>query len=106
MLTPLLELWLFIPEHVDPPAMFLFDFGLFPKEITELATGTYLEKGESVLITGAIGRGKSFLASALGHQACSQGNKVLYYNTQKLLMQTNARIDGLKSKIFESKAYQ
>jgi DNA replication protein DnaC len=42
------------------------------------------------------------LASALGHQACSQGNKVLYFNTQKLLMQTKmSRIDGSFLKLFE-----
>lgn len=69
--------------------------------ITELAKGTYLEKGESILITGATGCGKSFLASALGHQACSQGKKVLYFNIQKLLMQTKmARLDGSFLKLF------
>ena len=79
--------------------------GMNTSQITELATGTYLEKGESVLITGATGCGKSFLASALGHQACSQGNKVLYYNTQKLLMQTKmARIDGSFLKFFDKLA--
>lgn len=70
--------------------------------ITELAKGTYLSKGESVLITGATGCGKSFLASALGHQACSQGKKVLYFNIQKLLMQTKmARLDGSFLKLFD-----
>ena len=79
--------------------------GMNTSQITELATGTYLEKGESVLITGATGCGKSFLASALGHHACSQGNKVLYYNTQKLLMQTKmARIDGSFLKFFDKLA--
>ena len=44
--------------------------------ITTLATGNYIYKGESVLITGPTGCGKSFLASALGHQACVQGYKL------------------------------
>lgn len=75
--------------------------GVEPGLVTELATGTYIEKGESILITGATGCGKSFLASALGHQACSQGNKVLYFNIQKLLMQTKmARLDGSFIKLF------
>src|SRR5665647_1081010 len=56
--------------------------------ILALATGEYLTKGESVLITGSTGCGKSFLASALGHQACAQGYKVAYYNAQKLLLKT------------------
>ena len=76
--------------------------GANPSLITELAKGTYLAKGESVLITGATGCGKSFLASALGHRACSQGKKVLYFNIQKLLMQTKmARLDGSYLKLFD-----
>ena len=44
--------------------------GIDKSLISALATGDYLAKGESVLITGATGCGKSFLASALGHHAC------------------------------------
>ncbi len=76
--------------------------GLNKSQITELATGDYLVKGESVLITGATGCGKSFVASALGHRACSQGTKVLYFNTQKLLIKTKmARVDGSVFKLFD-----
>lgn len=71
--------------------------------ITRLATGEYLSKGESVLITGATGCGKSFIASALGHHACAQGYKVAYFNTQKLLMKTRmARAEGTIFQLFES----
>ena len=71
--------------------------------ISDLATGDYLTKGESVLITGASGCGKSFLASALGHQACAQGYKVAYYNMQKLLLKTKiSRIEGTIVKFFEN----
>ena len=70
--------------------------------ITRLAMGEYLAKGESVLITGATGCGKSFIASALGHQACAQGYKVVYFNTQKLLMKTKmSRAQGTIIKLFE-----
>lgn len=69
--------------------------GLDKELIMTLATGNYLENGESVLITGASGCGKSYLASALGHQACVQGYKVAYYNVQKLLIKTKmARLEG------------
>ena len=79
--------------------------GINTSQVTELATGGYLAKGESVLITGSTGCGKSFLASALGHQACSQGSKVLYFNTQKLLMQTKmSRLDGSFLKFFDKLA--
>jgi len=70
--------------------------------ISTLATGDYLSKGEAVLITGSTGCGKSFLASALGHQACAQGHKVAYYNVQKLLLKTKiSRIEGTILKFFE-----
>lgn len=76
--------------------------GLDKSQISELITGEYINKGESVLITGATGCGKSFLASALGHHACAQGYKVVYFNIQKLLIKTKlARIDGTIHKLFE-----
>lgn len=68
----------------------------------ELATNEYINKGESILITGATGCGKSFIASALGHQACAAGYKVMYFNTQKLFIKTKmARIDGTIYKLFD-----
>jgi DNA replication protein DnaC len=71
--------------------------------ISELATGQYLTKGESVLITGATGCGKSFIASALGHHACAQGHKVAYFNTQKLMMKFKmSRVEGTIIKLFET----
>ncbi|MFC1734159.1 IS21-like element helper ATPase IstB [candidate division KSB1 bacterium] len=76
--------------------------GLKKDLITNLATCDYITKGESVLITGATGCGKSFLASALGHHACIHGKTVGYYNTQKLLMRIKmARLDGSILKIFD-----
>jgi len=73
--------------------------------LATLATGEYISKGESVLITGATGCGKSFLASALGHQACIQGFKVAYFNTQKLMLKTKmARLEGTIYKFFEKLA--
>lgn len=73
--------------------------------VASLATGAYLSKGESVLITGATGCGKSFLASALGHQACLLGFKVAYFNMQKLLLKTKmARVEGSIYKFFEKLA--
>jgi DNA replication protein DnaC len=54
--------------------------------LARLAGGDYIKNGESILITGAAGCGKSFLASALGHHACRQGHTVNYHNMQKLLV--------------------
>ncbi|MGN0216487.1 MAG: ATP-binding protein [Prevotella sp.] len=43
-----------------------------------------MRKGVSVLITGPAGTGKSWLATALGYQACLNGYKVMYFNIMKL----------------------
>lgn len=58
--------------------------GLDKTQMLRLADGTFLEKKENILICGATGVGKSFLSSALGHQACQLGFRTLYFNTQKL----------------------
>jgi len=76
--------------------------GVNKEMISTLTLGEYISKGESILITGATGCGKSFIASALGHHACAQGYKVAYYNIQKLLLKTKmARIEGTIYKLFE-----
>jgi DNA replication protein DnaC len=81
---------------------FTSDRKLDKSYILELATNTYINNGEAVLITGATGSGKSFIASAFGHQACASGCKVLYFNAQKLFIKTKmARLDGTIYKLFE-----
>jgi DNA replication protein DnaC len=76
--------------------------GINPTLIDRLASGEYIKNGEAVLITGASGCGKSFLASAFGHQACRQGYGVAYANMQKLLVKLKlARIDGSIIKLFD-----
>lgn len=76
--------------------------GLSKALVANLSTGTYIENGETVLITGATGCGKSFLASALGNHACQQGFSVQYHNLQKLMIATKmARIAATSFKYFE-----
>lgn len=58
--------------------------GLDKTTVLRLADGSFIDKKENVLITGATGVGKSYLASALGQQACQLGFRTLYFNTQKL----------------------
>jgi DNA replication protein DnaC len=52
--------------------------------LLRLADCDFISKKENVFITGSTGIGKSYIASALGHQACSLGYKVLYEHTSKL----------------------
>jgi DNA replication protein DnaC len=64
-------------------------------QLLRLADGGYIKKGENILLTGSTGTGKSYLACALGNQACAQGHKVLYTNTNRLLTQLKmAKADG------------
>lgn len=76
--------------------------GINKAQILNLATCEFVKKGESVLISGSTGCGKSFLASALGHQACMHGHTVVYSNTQKFMQKTKmARTDGTIMKYFD-----
>jgi DNA replication protein DnaC len=50
-----------------------------------LLEGKYLEDGTNVLITGSTGTGKSWLACALGYQACMMGVKTRYFSMHRLV---------------------
>lgn len=64
-------------------------------QIDRLFTCEFIRKGQDVFITGSTGTGKSYLASAIGRQACLLGFKVYYTNTAKLLsILKMAKADG------------
>ena len=64
-------------------------------KILRLAECGYIEQSENVLITGSTGAGKSYLATALGYQACIEGYRVMYVNTTKLFSKLKmAKADG------------
>jgi DNA replication protein DnaC len=68
---------------------------LSKEQISYLADGAYINRAENVLITGATGCGKSYLACALGHQACMLGRRTLYYNLNRFCEQiTIAQTEG------------
>ena len=71
------------------------DRGLDKNLVQRLATCDFIKKGEDLFITGSTGTGKSFLASALGQQACLLGYKILYTNTARLMSHLKmAKADG------------
>ena len=64
-------------------------------KLFRLSECDFVSKYENVLITGSTGAGKSYLATALGYQACFQGFKVSYFNTTKLFSKLKiAKADG------------
>jgi len=64
-----------------------------------LALLDFVRGRENLIITGATGTGKSYLAQALGHQACIMLMKTLYFNTTRLMSHLKlSRIEGTYSR--------
>ena len=60
-----------------------------------LATLDFMKRKENVIITGASGVGKSYIAQALGYHSCFEGLKVVYSNTARLFTKLKlSRADG------------
>ena len=78
-------------EQID----FEVDRNLDRNLLNRFAECSYIEKSENILITGSTGIGKSYIASALGNQACMLGYKVLYASCAKLFaLFKMAKADG------------
>jgi DNA replication protein DnaC len=56
---------------------------------------SFINKGESILITGCTGVGKSYIATAIGYQGCIEGFRVMYFNIARLFAKLKmAKADG------------
>lgn len=69
-------------------------------QIAELAEGDWIERGRNLLITGPCGSGKTWVACALGHNACLKGLSVRYYRISRLFLALGqAKADGSYNKL-------
>ena len=68
-------------EEVD----YSVERGMDKNEFLRLASLDFISEHKDLFITGPTGTGKSFLATALGYQACRMGHRVLYASTSKLM---------------------
>lgn len=84
-----------MPEQIRCGA----DRNLSREQLRLLCEPTFIENAENVLITAASGCGKSYLACALGRQACINGYKTIYHTMTRFIEEvTTAKLDGTYSK--------
>ena len=78
------------------PEQIAFDDNRVDKnQVLRLSDCEFIKRNENIIITGSTGIGKSFLASAIGHQACALGHRVLYQHSTKLFARMKiAKADG------------
>jgi len=78
------------------------DRNLDKNMFARLGTLDFISKKEGLIICGASGVGKSYLAQALGHQACLSGYKTLYAVTSRIFKKLKlCKVDGTYLKELE-----
>ncbi len=73
---------------------------LLQEKLMMIADCGFIDRAENILITGATGSGKSFLACAIGRQACTMGYRTLYFGINRLLEKISlSKLDGTYIKL-------
>jgi DNA replication protein DnaC len=86
-------------EDVDLRTPRGIDRAVFAK----LVSGEWIDRHENLLLTGATGLGKSWLACALGHKACRDNRSVLYHRVPRLFEALAlARGDGRYARLLKT----
>ena len=76
--------------------------GLDKRQIATLASGEWIQRSQNLLLTGATGSGKTWLACAFAQQACRQGRSVLYWRVPRLFEELHvAHGDGSYMKLLK-----
>jgi DNA replication protein DnaC len=71
-------------------------------QLGELADCSFVRRGENLLITGLTGCGKSYLACALGRQACALGLSTLYLSMNHFADElSKAKLEGTIEKLLQ-----
>ncbi|MFD2115833.1 ATP-binding protein [Paenibacillus yanchengensis] len=66
--------------------IYFIDRGLDKEKLLNLSTTQFIDTNSSIIFHGFTGSGKSYLACALGKQACMQGIRTKYIRIPDLLM--------------------
>jgi DNA replication protein DnaC len=78
-------------EGIDYPARRELDKAV----VRQLASCRWVHEHQTILVTGATGVGKSYVACALAHQACRKGFRAVYRRASRLFEELKlARADG------------
>lgn len=73
---------------------------LSQEKLIMIADCGFIDRAENLLITGATGCGKSFLACAIGRQACTLGYRTLYFGINRFLENISlSKLDGTYIKL-------
>lgn len=77
--------------------------GLDKNTFERLASLRFIANKENIIITGPTGTGKSYLAQAIGHQACYHLHRTKYFSTARLMDEVKlAKVQGTYHKFIKS----